>query len=63
MSELGGKGYLERYTTNQSTPFGRETTWEAFVDALKELYLVRNYDNQYMRWKTLRQKRDQTVSE
>jgi hypothetical protein len=45
MSKLGGKGYWERYTTSESTPFGRETTWEAFVDALKELCLVRNYDN------------------
>jgi hypothetical protein len=36
----------------------------AFVDALKEeLYPIGNYDDQYMRWTTLRQKRDQTVSE
>jgi hypothetical protein len=36
----------------------------AFVDSLKEeLYPVKNYDDQYMRWKTLRQKRDQTVPE
>jgi hypothetical protein len=30
------KGYSERYTTNESTPFKRETTWEVFEYALKE---------------------------
>jgi hypothetical protein len=58
------EGYWERYTMNESTLFGREPTWEAFVDALKEeFYPVENYDDQYMRWTTLRQKRDQTVPE
>jgi hypothetical protein len=34
-----------------------------FVDALKEeFYLVGNYDDQYMRWTTLCQERDQMVS-
>jgi hypothetical protein len=34
----------------------------AFVDSLKEeLYHVVNYDDQYMRWTTLCQKRDQMV--
>jgi hypothetical protein len=57
------EGYWERYTMDESTPFRREPTWEAFVDALKEeFYPVRNYDDQYMRWTTLHQKRDQTVS-
>jgi hypothetical protein len=47
---------------DESTPFRRELTWEAFVDALKEeFYLARNYDDQYMRWATLYQKRDQTM--
>jgi hypothetical protein len=58
------EGYWERYTMDESTPFRREPTWAAFVDALKEeFYPVRNYDDQYMRWTTLRQKRDQMVSE
>jgi hypothetical protein len=58
------EGYWERYTVDESTLFGREPTWAAFVDALKEeFYPVGNYDDQYMRWTTLRQKRDQTVSE
>jgi hypothetical protein len=56
------EGYRERYTTDESTLFGREPTWAAFVDALKEeLYPIRNYDDKYMIWATLRQKRDQTV--
>jgi hypothetical protein len=58
------EGYWERYTTDESTLFGREATWEAFVDALKEkFYPVENYDDQYMRWTTLCQKRDQTMME
>jgi hypothetical protein len=58
------EGYYERYTANESTLFGREPTWATFVDALKEdFYPVENYDDQYMRWTTLRQKRDQKLSE
>jgi hypothetical protein len=58
------EGYWERYNTDESTPFGREPTWAAFVDALKEeLYLFINYDDQYMRWMNLCQKREQTVPE
>jgi hypothetical protein len=58
------EGYWERYTMDESTLFGREPTWVAFVDALKqEFYPIRNYDDQYMRWTTLRQKISQTVSE
>jgi hypothetical protein len=58
------EGYWERYTTNESTLFGRKPTWVAFVDSLKEeFYPVRNYDDQYMRWTTLHQRRDHTVSE
>ena len=49
---------------DESTLFGRQPTWDTFVDSLKEeFYHVENYDDQYMRWTTLRQKRDQTVSE
>jgi hypothetical protein len=56
--------YWERHIVDESTLFGREPTCAAFVDALKEeFYLIRNYDDQYMRWTTLHQKRDQTVSE
>jgi hypothetical protein len=55
------EGYWERYIMDESTLFGREPTWVAFVDALKDP--VKNYDDQYIRWTTLRQKRDQTVLE
>jgi hypothetical protein len=56
------EGYWERYIADESTLFGREPTWAAFVDALKEeFYHVRNYDDQCMRWTTLRQKRAQMV--
>jgi hypothetical protein len=49
---------------DEYTLFGREPTWVAFVDSLKEeFYPIRNYDDQYMRWTTLCQKRDQTVKE
>jgi hypothetical protein len=58
------EGYWERYIADESTPFGREPTWTTFVDSLKEeFYHVGNYDDQYMRWTTLCQKRDQTVPE
>jgi hypothetical protein len=51
-------GYWEMYTADESTLFGREPTWAAFVDALKEeLYPIEKYDDQYMRWTTLHQKR------
>jgi hypothetical protein len=37
------EGYWEMYIVDESTLFGRETTWETFVDSLKEeLYPVRN---------------------
>ena len=43
--------------------FGTEPTWASFVDALKgQYYPVRNYEDQYTRWTTLRQERDQIVS-
>jgi hypothetical protein len=58
------EGYWERYIVDESTLFQREPTWAAFVGALKEeLYPVGNYDDQYMRWTTMRQKRDQIVPE
>jgi hypothetical protein len=56
------EGYWERYTMMNLCHSGREPTWVAFVDALKEdFYPVGSYDDQYMRWMTLHQERDQTV--
>jgi hypothetical protein len=37
-------------------------TWESFQDAIKEqYYLVGSYEDEYTRWTTLRQERDQTI--
>jgi hypothetical protein len=37
-------------------------TWDSFWDAIKEpYYLVGSYEDQYTRWTTLCQERDQTV--
>jgi hypothetical protein len=47
MSKLGGKVTGREYIVDESTPFGREPTWVAFVDSLKEeFYLIGNYDDQ-----------------
>ena len=44
--------------------FGAEPTWESFMDALKDKYYpIENYEDQYMRWTTLWQERDQAVPE
>jgi hypothetical protein len=56
--------YCEKHVEDESAIFGPGPTWETFVDALKEQYYpVGNYDDQYTRWTTLHQERDQTVSE
>jgi hypothetical protein len=53
-----------RKITEEFGMFGSKPTWEYFIDVLKEQYYpVGNYNDQYMRWTTLRQERDQTVSE
>jgi hypothetical protein len=58
------EGYWERYTVVNLHHSGENPLGQAFVDSLKEeFYPVGNYDDQYMRWTTLRQKRDQMVSE
>jgi hypothetical protein len=57
-----GDGYWDRYIVGESTPFGREPTCVAFLDALREdFYPVEKFDDQYMRWTTLHQN-DQTIS-
>jgi hypothetical protein len=41
-----------------------EPTWECFMDVIKEqYYTIGNYDDQYMRWTTPCQERDQTMLE
>ena len=41
-----------------------QPTWDFFLDAVKEQYYpVGNYEDQYMRWTTLRQEKIQTMPE
>jgi hypothetical protein len=56
--------YWEKSSTEESGIYGAEPTWDFFVDAVKEQYYpVGNYEDQYMRWTTLRQERGQAVPE
>jgi hypothetical protein len=56
--------YWEQSSTEESGIYGADPTWDFFVDAVKEQYYpVGNYEDQYMRWTTLRQERGQAVSE
>ena len=56
--------YCEQTSIEESEMFGTEPTWESFVGALKgQYYPVRNYEDQYTRWTTLRHERDQAVLE
>jgi hypothetical protein len=58
------KTYWEQISTEDSGIYGAEPTWEFFVDVVKEqYYLIGNYEDQYMRWTTLRQERGQAVLE
>jgi hypothetical protein len=50
--------YWEQSSKEESGIYGVEPTWDFFVDAVKEQYYpVGNYEEQYMRWTTLRQER------
>jgi hypothetical protein len=56
--------YWEQSSTEESGIYGADPTWDFFVDAVKEQYYpVGNYEDQYMRWTTLRQERGQAVPE
>jgi len=56
--------YWEQSSAKESGIYGTKPTWDFFVDALKEQYYpVGNYEDQYMRWTTLRQERGQAVPE
>jgi hypothetical protein len=56
--------YWEQSSTEESGIYGVDPTWDFFVDAVKEQYYpVGNYEDQYMRWTTLRQERGQAVLE
>jgi hypothetical protein len=56
--------YSEQSFTEESGIYGVEPTWDFFVDAIKEQYYpIGNYEDQYMRWTTLRLERGQEVPE
>ena len=56
--------HCEQTTMEEPSMFSTIPTWEYFVDALKEQYYpIGSYDDQYTRRTTLRQERDQAVSE
>jgi hypothetical protein len=56
------ENYWEKISREESGIYGAEPTWGFFVDAVKEQYYpVGNYEDQYVRWTTLRQERGQIV--
>jgi hypothetical protein len=47
--------YWKQSSTEESGIYGAKPTWDFFVDAVKEQYYpVGKYEDQYMRWTTLR---------
>jgi hypothetical protein len=56
--------FYEKKEIEESSLFSVMATWESFRDAIKEQYYpVGSYDNLYTKWTTLRQERDQVVSD
>jgi hypothetical protein len=54
--------YFEKRDIEESVIFVVAPTWDSFRDSIKEQYYhVGSYDDQYTRWATLRQERNQTV--
>jgi hypothetical protein len=54
--------YSEQRATEEYTIFVVAPTWDSFRDAIKEHYYpIGSYEDQYTRWTTLRQERDQTI--
>ena len=54
----------EQSYTEEYGIYGVDPTWDFFVDAVKEQYYpIGNYEDQSMRWTTLRQERGQSVPE
>jgi hypothetical protein len=54
--------YSEKRDIEEYTIFVVSPTWDSFRDVIKEqYYLVGSYEDQYTRWTTLRQERDQTI--
>jgi hypothetical protein len=56
--------FYEQKEIEEPSLFTVTTTWESFRDAIKEQYYpVESYDDLYTKWTTLRQERDQAVSD
>jgi hypothetical protein len=56
--------YWEKISIEESRIYGAKPTWVFFVDVVKEKYYrVGNYEDQYMRWTTLRKERGKVVPE
>ena len=61
-SWLEWDGYCNNHVGDEFVASSTKPTWATFVHALKEdFYPIENYDNQYMRWTSLCQERDQTI--
>jgi len=56
--------YYEQNDESKNSLFSAASTWNSFRDAIKEqYYLLRSYDNKYIKWTMLRQRCDQDVLE
>jgi hypothetical protein len=56
--------FYEKKETEETSLFTLATTWESFMDAIKEQYYpIVSYDDLYTKWIILRQERDQAVLE
>jgi hypothetical protein len=54
--------YYEQRNTKESAICVVSPTWDSFGNVIKEQYYpVGSYDDQYMRWTTLQQERDQAI--
>jgi hypothetical protein len=54
--------YYEKRSIEESAIFVVAPTWDSFRDTIKgQYYRVGSYDDQYTRWTTLCQERDQTI--
>ena len=56
--------YCEQKDESTGSLFSAAPTWDSFRNAIKEQYYpVRSYEDEYIKWTTLRQGRDQDVPE
>ena len=63
-SRTGGKTYCEQKDESTGSLFSAAPTWDSFRNAIKEQYYpVGSYEDEYIKWTTLQQGRDQDVPE